>query len=200
MDRPRIEGLVLAGGGSRRMGAPKPFVPFHGIPLIQHVVERLRPVFDTLRIVARDPEPFSFLSVPVIQDASPRRGPLVGVYSGLAATEAEWCFVVGCDMPFLSPAVIRHMEGHLGGNDVVVAKVQGRVQFLHAFYSTRCLPAAAALLDDGNTSLKALLQRCRTIVLPERPMARLDPELLSFRDIDSPAELAALGAERPVEA
>ena len=197
MEDHRVVALVLAGGQGQRMGGAKPFVQFRGVPLVQHVVERLRVTFSRVCIVARDTEPFASLGLPVILDARPRHGPLVGLYSGLVESGADWCFAVGCDMPFLSSAVIEHMAGFLDSNDIVAARVDGRVQVLHAFYSHRCLPAAAELLGTGTTSLKALLQRCQTTVVPESSIASFDPGLLSFKDLDTPHDLKSLAKKGP---
>ena len=55
VENQRVVALVLAGGQGQRMGGPKPFVQFRGVPLVQHVVERLRLIFSQVLIVARDP-------------------------------------------------------------------------------------------------------------------------------------------------
>ena len=194
-DRPSSVALVLAGGESLRMGTPKPFVRLHGVPLIEHVLERLHPSFDTVYIAGGDIQGLSYLGVPLIQDRGPHRGPLVGLYSGLTYSKAEWCFVVGCDMPFLSTAVIDYMATFLDCGDIVAARVKGQVQPLHSFYSSRCIPRANHLLSLGTTSLKALLGNCRTTIIPEGELATLDPGLCSFQDLDTPDQVESLHGE-----
>ena len=46
--------LVLAVAESLRMRKPKAFVRLYGVPLIEHVVNRLLPVFGTVYLVGRD--------------------------------------------------------------------------------------------------------------------------------------------------
>jgi molybdopterin-guanine dinucleotide biosynthesis protein A len=49
------------------------------------------------------------LPVRVIRrDAVPRCGPLGGVYTALASTRADVVIFLSCDMPFVSPALLRH--------------------------------------------------------------------------------------------
>ena len=94
-------------------------------------------------------------------------------------------------MPFLSPQVILRMASFLDGCDVLAAKVEGRIQPLHAFYSTGCLPTALGLLENGTTSLKALLATCKVQYVDGREFLDLDPELASFVDLDTEEEYRA---------
>ena len=91
------------------MGAPKAHLPFGNATLIETVVATLRPVFKTVYVVGRDRERLVDLGVTLLIDDRDEQGPLVGLARGLSASDAPWCFAVGCDMPFLSPLVIRRM-------------------------------------------------------------------------------------------
>lgn len=180
-----LDAIVLAGGLSVRMGVPKAGLPFGDSTLIETVVATLRPLFKTVYVVGRDHEPLTDLAVTALTDDRDDRGPLVGLARGLSASDAPWCFLVGCDMPFLSPQVIGRMAGLLGDCDVLAADVEGRLQPLHAFYSARCLPAAMRLLDGGDTSLKGLLAACRVRSVEGSAFLDLDQELTSFKDLDT---------------
>ena len=173
------------------MGVPKAHLPFGNATLLETVVAILRPVFKTVYVVGREPEPLAGLGVPLLIDDRDDQGPLVGLARGLAASDARWCFAVGCDMPFLSPQVILRMASLLDGRDVLAAKVEGRIQPLHAFYSTGCLPTALGLLENGTTSLKALLATCKVRYVDGREFLDLDPELASFMDLDTEEEYRA---------
>lgn len=185
-----MDALVLAGGGSSRMGVDKAFLDLGGRPMVQVVMERLRPLFRKVLVVARDPERYGKLGIPCIADEKPGLGPLMGLYTGLIASGAPWCFAVGCDMPFLRQEVIQFMAGRATDCHIVMAYLQRRPQPLHAFYSAACIPAIPQLLKDGERSLFALgkLGQVRWVTL--RELAPLDPELTSFADLDTPEELA----------
>lgn len=180
-----IDALVLAGGESRRMGVPKALLPFGEKRVVDAVLDVLRPLFRRVLIVTRDTEGLTGLGVEVLTDDRPERGPLVGLTRGLAASDADWCFMVGCDMPFVSPAVVARMANDLPGHDIVASDIDGRLQFLHAFYSQRCGPHAQQLLNDGDTSLRSLLRRVRVQTLAGHEFRDIDQELLSFRDLDT---------------
>ena len=192
-----MDAIVLAGGQSVRMGVPKAHLPFGDSTLIETVVAVLRPLFRTVYVVGRDHEPLTDLAVTALTDDRDDRGPLVGLARGLSASDASWCFLVGCDMPFLSPQVIGRMASLLDDCDVLAASVEGHVQPLHAFYSTACLPAALRPLDEGDTSLKGLLAACKVRSVDGSDFLDLNPELTSFMDLDTEDEYRA--ARRIVE-
>ena len=173
------------------MGVPKAHLPFGNGTLIESVIAILRPIFRTVYVVGRERERLAGLDATLLTDDRDDQGPLVGLARGLSASDGPWCFAVGCDMPFLSPRVIRRMANFLDDCDVLAAKVEGRIQPLHAFYSTGCLPTALGLLDKGDTSLKALLEACKVRSVDGSEFHDLDPELSSFKDLDTEEEYMA---------
>ena len=202
-DISELDAIVLAGGESRRMGSPKATLPFGGKTLVTVVVEALRPIFRQVLVVTRDAASLSGLpdcvDVKVLEDGRPLRGPLVGVARGLAYSDAPWCFVAACDMPYLQAEVIREMAAHLVDCDAVVPEYKGRLQTLHAFYSSGCLPIAEGLLGRGITSMKALLSSCRVIELSQDLFEHVPGGLRSFRDLDTSDEYGAarISADSP---
>ncbi len=186
-----LDALVLAGGESSRMGGPKALLPIGNTTLLGATIGRLRPLFRRVLVVTRDRDALVGLDVEVLTDDRPERGPLVGLARGLAASDAPWCFVTGCDMPFLNPAVIGYMAQRLEGYEIVATSVKGRLQPLHAFYSHDCLPRARDLLDSGATSMLALLDCCHVHTISASELIVVDPELLSFRDVDTQEEYMA---------
>ncbi len=118
-------------------------------------------------MVTRDRAPLSGHDVQILEDGRPLQGPLVGLARGLFHSGAPWCFVAACDMPFLQIEVIQKMAVHLRDCEAVVPEYNGRLQSLHAFYSSGCLSITEELLGQGITSMKALLSRCRVTKLTE---------------------------------
>lgn len=197
-DLSRLDAIVLAGGGGRRMGAPKAMLPFGDTSLAGAVVEALQPIFRRVLVVARDKASLAGLDAEILEDGWPLQGPLVGLARGLSHTDAPWCFLAACDMPFLQADEIREMAAHLADCDAVVPECQSRLQSLHAFYERRCLVIAEDVLDQGATSMKALLSRCRVTELPQEHFGDMQNGIQSFRDLDTSEEYrAALRAEAP---
>ena len=180
------------------MGAAKATLAFGDTSLVGTVVATLRPVFRNVFVVTRDKDWLVDLDTDVLEDTHPLRGPLVGVARGLGHSNAPWCFVAACDMPFIQVEVIKKMALQLVNCEAVIPVHDGRLQTLHAFYSSACIRVAQDLLVHGDTSMKALAERCRVTELPEDHFALIPGGLDSFRNLNTIRDYDdALGAMDP---
>jgi molybdopterin-guanine dinucleotide biosynthesis protein A len=129
----RVAGVVLAGGGSRRMGRSKSELPFGPGTLLDWMIALLRDAVDDLWIsVARPEDAPAASSLPfvrgVLVDTHPGQGPLAALAIALAALERPILFVA-CDLPFLSPDDLRLLAGsvdRLGAVDGITSRGEGR--------------------------------------------------------------------------
>ncbi|WP_265468408.1 NTP transferase domain-containing protein, partial [Aeromonas salmonicida] len=91
-----VSAVILAGGRATRMGGEdKGWVKLAGRPLIDHVLDRLRPQVDEVLINAnRSQDSYQALAT-VISDNNPDYlGPLAGMQAGLAAARHDWVLFV----------------------------------------------------------------------------------------------------------
>lgn len=193
-----ITAVILAGGRSRRLGRDKAVEPFADEPLLCRVIRRAAAgvnanagdvvvvVADPARAAALPLEPEQRTAV----DAFPGCGPLGGIYTGLTAARTEWSLAVACDLPFLSVPLLRYMARLRDGVDIVAPVVNGRPEPTHALYSRRCRPAIAARLQAGRLKTANLFSDVTVRYVDETEIRRFDPELLSFFNINRPADLA----------
>ncbi len=67
--------VIVAGGKSSRMGRDKAFALLHGKPLVEHVLERIRPLGAThTLLIANRPADYAYLGLPVYPDVLPDKG------------------------------------------------------------------------------------------------------------------------------
>ncbi len=188
----KITAIVLAGGKSFRLGRRKALEPFLGKRLIEHVVERLRPLAGQLLIVtSREQADLPFLEkTEVLIDIYPDKGPLGGIYTGLSAARCSNSIVIGCDMPFLNTGLLRFMLESAPAFDAVVPRLsQGIVEPLHAVYAKSCLDKIKIQLEKNQLGIPALLDTLHTRYIEREECLRLDPELKSFFNINNQADL-----------
>lgn len=183
-----LTAVILAGGESLRMGREKAFIDFNGEPLVKRTVGILKPLFEKILIVSKEREPFLFLGVPVYVDLYPNGGPMGGIYTGLFHSKGP-VFAVACDMPFLDPGLIRYMAGQLQGFDAVVPGCRDGVHPLHALYSKTALPEMKRLLENGDVKMTRLLEKINTRTVGEDEIRKLNPDLSSLVNINTPGDL-----------
>jgi molybdopterin-guanine dinucleotide biosynthesis protein A len=188
----RIGAVILAGGRSRRFGRDKLAEPIDGRPLLDHAIEAVRPFASAIVVVGppggNPPVPED---VTLVRDATPFEGPLAGLVAGLGAVVEPVVLVIGGDMPSLVGSVVESMVGALEpGVDVVVLEHDGRLRPLPMVLRRDSgLAAASRVYATGERRLRALTEHLATHVIPEESWRPLDPDGLTLRDIDTPADL-----------
>jgi len=183
--------VILVGGKSSRMGRAKALLPFDNEPLIAHVVRRLKSWFPEIIVVAAPDQELPELSAVLVRDEIAYQGPVSGIYHGLKAATKDVCFVTSCDAPFLNFELIDHLLEQISEYDVVVPFWQERFQPLHAIYRTSVVPLLKEQLERGELRPIFLYDKVRTRKIQEAEIRRLDPEGLSFLNMNSPADYAA---------
>ena len=177
--------VVLCGGRSRRMGRDKASVKLAGRTLLDRALDIVRPLFAEVFVGVRAPR--AGLDCAQAPDAPGAEGPIAGVATALAWAKTPWLFVLACDMPFVSRALIGRLARARDGRQAVAPLWRGVPQPLVAFYSRDALPAVRRRIERRAFSLMGLLDDLDTRLLPEAEWPRgLGHELM---DIDTPDAL-----------
>ncbi|MXZ88452.1 MAG: molybdenum cofactor guanylyltransferase [Dehalococcoidia bacterium] len=192
-----VTGIIVAGGLSRRFGSDKASASLRGRPLLQWVRDALAPVVDEMVVVTAAgqtlPPMHPAMPVTVVEDREPERGPLAGLAAGFAVAASPVCFAASCDAPLLRATVVERVTGALGNHDAVLPEVGGFQQPLAAAYRREpCLAAAEASLAAGGNKVIEAFAELDVLALAEDRLARVDPDLRSFRNANTPDELAAI--------
>jgi len=187
-----VTGLIIAGGKSRRLGIDKRFLEIGGRPSIQRVIDAYEGLFKEILIVADATEPFQSLGVKVVVDLIPGCATLGGLYTGLQFASHDRVFAAASDMPWLSPAAIRVVLDQALSGDIVIPDLAGKLQPMHAVYAKTCLPVLRSVVEAGRLKVQDLCTspELRVHRIPEAAFREVDPELRSFFNINTPADLA----------
>lgn len=193
-----ITGAVLAGGRSLRFGKNKAFQQLRGKRFIDLAIESLRPFCDPVMVVVSEIEPYLDTGVMLAQDIVQHQGPLGGIYTALLFSSAEWVFVKATDMPFLVPELASLIIDAKEGFDAVVPKLNDFYDPLLAMYNRRCLPAIARQLQESDKHQAiGFYRKIRIRTVTEREWRKVDPDALSFKNVNTPSDLAEIdGLER----
>ncbi len=188
-----ISCIVLAGGKGLRLGRNKALETINDRYLLQQVVSRLSFFKSNVIIVTATEQPFlqsiGYPKIRIVTDTYPDKGPLGGIYTGLATSDSVYNLVVACDMPFLNQALLRYMIQRSANFDLVVPRWDGMVEPLHAVYSKGCLAPIESLLKQGTLNIAKLFTLVKVRYVEAEEIDRFDPKHLSFFNINTEADL-----------
>jgi len=184
-----VSGLILAGGESSRYGRNKALVKVNGISLIERVSLVMQSLFQEVRLITNTPDEYTFLKLPMHEDLIKGLGPLGGLFTGLTRMSNDAGFLVACDMPFLNRELIRYIVKMGDNSDVIVPRIAGLLEPLHALYSKRCLPVIKKLIDSHKYQIGQFFPMVLVKYVDEDIVRRFDPKLRCFDNINEPQQL-----------
>jgi molybdopterin-guanine dinucleotide biosynthesis protein A len=188
--------VILAGGLSRRMGRDKAALPAGDGTLIAHLAHRLAPFVDETIIAGGSVTP-NLPDVRLVADRAPGLGPLAGIHTGLLAARHPHVWVVACDLPDVEPAVLMLLRELAATYDGVVPRIGGEPQGVCALYQRNLASRIDALLNAGERSVKSLLAASTIRYVAPDELRAVDPQLRSFRNINTPADYEAWLTTQP---
>ena len=183
---------IIAGGQSSRMGRDKAFLKLGGVTLIERVIAASAGLGQSENIlITNKPDAYVHLALQTYGDVIPGMGSLGGIYTALTRAANPATLVLACDMPFINRDLLRFMIAQLDEEtDIVVPRVDGYPQAMHAIYKKTCLAPIRAQLDANRLKIIRFYGQMRVTYLDEPDYAPYDAEAHSFTNLNTPAELA----------
>ncbi len=156
----QVSAIVLCGGrGTRMGGSDKGLIKLADKPLVQHVIERLRPQVDEILINAnREIHRYQQFSYPVFSDDNAGFiGPLAGFSVGLQHAQHEYILTVPCDSPFIPADLVSRLAASLipQDADIAVATSDGAAHPVFSVCRKAVLPSLHAYIARGERRVSA---------------------------------------------
>ncbi len=182
--------IILAGGKSRRMHEDKRLLPWAGKTLLEHIIDRISIVASETFVVFSNPPislPIPLKKVKVLLDREKGIGPMMGLYTGLEASQYPFSFAVACDLPFLTPEYLSFLYQHANHYDVVVPRIRNRWHPLSALYRKSCLCILEKFLQHKRYALTDFLEHSSLSIcsIDESSLAPLFPLSSLFMNINT---------------
>lgn len=166
-----ITGLILAGGQARRMGGQdKGLQLLQGRPLVEHVIERLRPQVGALIISAnRNQAVYAAYGVRVVADeVAGFAGPLAGLERGMAVAATDLLATAPCDSPFFPHCLVErlHERMQVCRADIAIARTEARVHPVFSVSRCALLPHLRSYLAGGRRSFQGWYADLHVVEVP----------------------------------
>ncbi len=186
MKQSNITAFVLAGGKSSRMGQDKGLLHFEGKHLIEHVIDKLKPVVGSIIIISNQTG-YNHFGLEVIEDEIKNVGPAGGIYTALKYSKTDLNFITACDMPYINTEAIKFMIDQTEDFDICIPSNQGQIEPLFGIYSKECLPIWEQSVLKGDYKLQNLMKpfKVKEINIDSNPLfdARIFTNLNSELDL-----------------
>jgi molybdopterin-guanine dinucleotide biosynthesis protein A len=185
-------GVILAGGLNKRFdGQNKAFLRIGGKRIVDRLLDVYRRLFDQIVLVTNDPAAYMDVDALIVTDHYSVRSSLNGLHAGLFAAAHEYAFFAACDTPFINGALIqRLLDTVTRKSDIVVPFTPAGYEPMFAVYKKTCLPAMVWQLERDLLKIQGLFRKVRVKTVGETDLRDVDPDLVSFFNVNTPADLA----------
>lgn len=173
-------------------GRDKGLVEVAGRPMIEYVLEALRPQVNTVLINAnRNMETYARYGAAVIPDALPGfHGPLAGMASGMGAAHTPLIMTVPCDSPFVPTDLVQRLASAKqdANAEIAVAHDGKRMQPVFSMLDTALLNALETFLGRGERKIDRWFAEHRITIVDfsDRPE--------TFINVNTPEEVSRVEA------
>lgn len=187
---PELNGLVLVGGKSSRMGKDKGFLDYHGLPQREYTFRLVQNFCKTTWFSCREDQVASLKSNNVVIDQFPNAGPLGAILSAFRQNlNCAW-LVVACDLPLLKKETIQKLIDHRNPAKIATAyksPVDHKPEPLIAIWEPSALPLLEKSMSKEKSGPRKLLMMNEAFLInpddPEELKNANNPE--DFREIKS---------------
>ncbi len=181
-----VTGIILAGGKSSRMGYDKGLAEIDGRKIIERVYGVLKQVADQVIIISNN-DAYHYMGLPVFGDIYKEKGPLSGIYTGLAHSGTERNLVVACDMPFVSVELLKNILDRSEDYDIVVPTVNNDMEPLCGFYRKEINGKLKELIEQHRLPVHIAVKNFNMLEFTVTDKEMLDAGV--FTNINKPEDL-----------
>ncbi|APC42271.1 molybdenum cofactor guanylyltransferase [Clostridium estertheticum] len=149
---------ILAGGQSSRMNYNnKALLKYKEKTFIEQII-RAGSGYKEIIIIANNEDIYKEFNLRVVGDIYNGHGPLGGIHAALTNSSTEYCLCIACDMPLISEEILDILGSFEDDYEVLVPKVNNRLQPLCAIYKK-------TIINDIEKSLKVNDNQIQKLIL-----------------------------------
>jgi len=158
---PKLNGLVLAGGKSQRMGRDKGAINYHGKDQREYEADLLASKCEKVFISISDNQAGQeIFSYKIIKDSFTGLGPYGAILSAFREQPNHAWLTVACDLPLLTPAIIEKLVSSRNPSKVATCFHNPETKFpepLITIWEPRAYPKLLEFLSQGYSCPRKVL-------------------------------------------
>ncbi|MDC7996644.1 molybdenum cofactor guanylyltransferase [Gilvibacter sediminis] len=182
-----LNGIILCGGNSKRMGADKAFLDYKGQTFLARIIAQIQPFCETVYLCGNKPS-YAEFGLEVVPDLIPDSGALGGLYSGLHRSETPWNLVLSCDAPLVDSEIMESLINSIHPQlKAIHAQTAKDAHPLVGCYHQNCLPIFEKAIKNGRLKLQPAVSACnpKTLEITGAQASKL-------RNINTPEDYKSL--------
>jgi molybdopterin-guanine dinucleotide biosynthesis protein A len=187
----QCSGVILAGGrNSRFSGKNKAFIEICGKTILSRILETFEGIFNEVFLVTKDPISYLDQDILIVSDPFPTQSSLTGVHSALFYASTPYAFITACDTPFLKKEMLKAILSEIEeGYEAIIPRTHLGSEPLNAVYSKDSLPVVEESIRLEKHKTLRVFQKRRVKFIAEKQLLQVDPNLISFFNINTPEDL-----------
>ncbi len=177
-----MNGLVLVGGKSVRLGMDKSRLMWQNVPLYLRGLQLLKPYCDLTYLSCRADQISAFAYQNLLVDRYPDSGPMGAILTALDHQPTASWLVLAVDLPLVNRSILNLLVQKRDADKLGTCFVQreGLIQPLCTIYEPPCRSVLAHAVDIGQLSLQKLIR--------EEPFAVISTMSDHFLNINRPED------------
>ena len=185
-----VQGFILVGGASRRMGQDKAQLRLGSETMLERIADRLSAATTSVTLVG-SPQAYEGHFLPNVPDIHENWGALGGIHAALSAAKTDWIIAIACDLPFVTRDLFERLKRFADDSFDAIAPLQpdGRPQPVCALYRRNtCLPEIEKLVSAGEHTPRALLSNVSTRYVAFAELSDLPGAENFFLNLNTPED------------
>ncbi|MBL7765777.1 MAG: molybdenum cofactor guanylyltransferase [Chitinophagaceae bacterium] len=175
---------ILAGGKSSRMGQDKGLLQMQDKPIVQHLIETVKPLSDKIWIITEN-EDYLSMGIPLLKDTLPNIGPAGGIDTILQHSTARQNLILSCDMPFVVSDALEVFLKQDPSN-ITIAKLHGYPEVFPGIYPSHCAALWRTTVLSGVYKMSELISKFPTTFVSGEKIMEQYPHF--FVNMNTPTE------------
>lgn len=171
-----IQGVILAGGKSSRMGTNKALLSLHNKRVIEHIIQEMIKLTPDIMIISNEPTLYESYGFPIYQDRYMDKGPLAGLETALYHMKGDIAVVTPCDTPFIQQHVYGELLKNIKNYDAVVPKYNGYLHPLAGVYRQSVHPFIESCIQNNQLQVRSFFDTIH--VLYQEDFSGIDDSVL----------------------